>query len=228
MNEDLREFVEKYRTLGAVLVLVIVIFFIFFTFLSQREKKDVSFKLKLFYSDMMQTMQYSINNNGPVGEWGWSSNDKASFLNDHIINYLHVSKKCLEGESDCFESDSYLNLRNLKTSYDFSIYPSIVLQNGVSVAFKLNNGCSKNGSVCAFVFVDINGNKKPNKFGKDLFVFTIVNSNNTTFLPFKNSNDVLVFLNDKKYGCSKKADVPMYCAAYLSTNNWSIDSSYPW
>ena len=70
MKEDLRVLTEKYRVLGVVVLLIIVVSFIFFSFWSQREKKNVSFKLKLFYSDMLQTIQYSVNNNGPLAGVG--------------------------------------------------------------------------------------------------------------------------------------------------------------
>lgn len=228
MKEDLRVFTEKYRVLGVVVLLIIVVSFIFFSFWSQREKKNVSFKLKLFYSDMFQTIQYSVNNNGPLAEWSWDTSDKDTFLNDHIINYLRVSKKCLDSQNDCFPQKHYFNLNGLKTNVNLSKYPSVVLQNGISVAFKLNHNCSKKDSVCAFVFVDINGKENPNKFGKDLFVFVIENSEKIPFTPFKHVNDTYVFLTDKKYGCNKYSDMPMYCAAYLFTTNWSIDSRYPW
>ena len=71
MKNDVREFVKKIRILSACIVIALVVLVLFFTFLSQREKTNVSVKLKLFYSDMVQTMQYSVADNGSVGDWNW-------------------------------------------------------------------------------------------------------------------------------------------------------------
>ena len=41
----------------------------------------------------------------------------------------------------------------------------------------INNACTKNEwgttQVCATIFIDVNGDKKPNKYGRDYFVFAI-------------------------------------------------------
>ena len=228
MKNDVREFVKKIRILSACIVIALVVLVLFFTFLSQREKTNASVKLKLFYSDMVQTMQYSVADNGSVADWNWKIKDKAGFLNDYIIKYLRVSQNCLSSKGGCFSSRSYFNLAGLRTNYNLSKFPSVILQNGISLAFDLNNNCAKNDSVCATVFVDLNNKNEPNKFGKDLFVFVIKNTESVPFVPFKHVNDTSIFLNDKRYGCNKYAEMPMYCAAYLLSTNWFIDSNYPW
>lgn len=220
---------DKFRAVGAIAVLVIAILAIFFIFYQQREKKNTAMKLRLFFSDMTQTMQYSMNINGPPGEWGWRAGYKnADIISNYIAGYLRISENCVTTIGNCFSDVEYKNLRRDYTNVNLYKLPALTLQNGISIAFETISSCKSQGKICALVYADINGSNPPNVFGKDLFIFTIINSSAAAFLPYNlsiKSNDLTV---DEKLGCNKSALIPMYCSGLLYTKNWSIDSKYPW
>ena len=220
---------DKFRAVGAIAVLVIAILAIFFIFYQQREKKNTAMRLRLFFSDMTQTMQFSMNINGPPGEWSWHGGYKnADVINNYLGNYLRVSENCVNKSGNCFADVNYKNLKKHDTGLNLYKLPSLKLQNGVSLAFETVGSCKSNNKICALVYADINGGESPNILGKDLFIFTIVNSNASAFLPYNLSVDADLLIKDEKYGCNKNAEIPMYCSGLLYTKNWSIDSKYPW
>ncbi len=230
MVVELDEFSRnKFRAVGAIAVLVIAIFVIFFIFYQQREKKNTAMKLRLFFSDMTQTLQYSMNINGPPGEWGWYGGYKnADTINNYLANYLRVSENCVDKSGSCFADVSYKNLSNQDTGINLSKLPSLKLQNGVTIAFETISSCKFKGKICVLVYTDLNGQAAPNMFGKDLFIFTIVNSNAAAFLPYNLAVSSEALTEDTKYGCNKKAQLPMFCSGLLYTKNWNIDAKYPW
>lgn len=65
------------------------------------------------------------------------------------------------------------------------------LNNGVYIGMlSLNDdydyGCNSNNEICARIYVDVNGNNKPNQLGRDVFWFWVVQ--NATLKPFSNSD----------------------------------------
>ena len=220
---------DKFRAVGAIAVLVIAILAIFFIFYQQREKKNTAMKLRLFFSDMTQTMQYSMNINGPPGEWSWYGGYKnANTINNYLANYLRVSENCVDKSGTCFADINYTNLKKRDTKINLYKLPSLKLQNGISIAFETISSCKSKNKICVLVYTDLNGPASPNMLGKDLFIFTIVNSNAAAFLPYNLSVGADLLAQDQKYGCNKNAEIPMYCSGLLYTKNWSIDSKYPW
>ena len=220
---------NKFRAVGAIAVLVIAIFGIFFLFYQQREKKNTAMKLRLFFSDMTQTMQYSMNINGPPGEWGLHGGYKnVDSLNNYLVNYLRISENCINQSGKCFTDINYKNLKKQDTDVNLSKLPSVRLNNGISLAFETISSCKTKDKICVLVYSDLNGEKPPNIFGKDLFVFTIINSQAAAFMPYNLSISPEDLSKDETYGCNKSAKIPMYCSGLLYTKNWSIDSKYPW
>lgn len=220
---------KKMRAVGALAVLVIAILTIFFTFLNAREKKNTSLILRMFYSDMAQTLQFSMNTNGAPGEWGWHGGYKnADLINNYLANYLRVSENCVKDKGSCFPDINYKNLNEKPTSINLSKLPSIKLHNGISIAVESISSCRKKNSPCALVYVDINGIEEPNMFGRDLFVFMIVNSNSVPFLPYNSRIPQEQYSDNKKYGCNKTSDIAMYCSALIYSKGWTIDKTYPW
>lgn len=220
---------KKLRAVGALAVLVIAILSIFFLFLNAREKKNTALILRMFHSDMSQTFQFSMNSNGAPGEWGWHAGYKnADLIDTYIAHYLRISENCIKNSGECMPDVDYMALSGKSTNINLSKLPSVRLNNGIAFAVESIGSCKRANAPCALVYVDINGFDEPNTFGKDLFVFMIVNSNSIPFVPYnvRLSHDAIV--SDTKYGCSKKSEIPMYCSALIHSKSWVIDSNYPW
>ena len=72
------------------------------------------------------------------------------------------------------------------------------------------------------VYVDINGTKQPNRFGRDLFIFKISPENNIVKPHCSNWSAQSINAN-----CSKAGD-GVCCAAKIMRDGWQISDDYPW
>ena len=220
---------SRMRIVGVVTIIVVAIFSILFLFLQYKEKKNTALKLRMFYSDMSQTVQYSRSSNGLPGEWGWVPGYKnVDLLNSNLVSYMKVSENCISTAGNCMPKDNYRSMNGKLTTVNLYNIPSVKLQNGISFAVETVSNCQKQGSTCAVVYADLNNIERPNTFGKDLFVFLILNTNSAAFLPYNSRLPGFTLAADQKYGCNKKADIAMYCSALIFANGWSIDKTYPW
>jgi hypothetical protein len=86
------------------------------------------------------------------------------------------------------------------------------------------------------VYIDTNGQKKPNKLGKDIFLFKYYvfhesDSNYYTgkFLPYayNNQRDLLVGNTEHPEACYKNGNGTL-CAALILRDGWQIKDDYPW
>lgn len=226
MDNDL---IVKYRTLGVIGLVVIIGLVIITSFLSLKEKKDFSYKSKMFFADLSQAVQYSVNNNGLPGQWGFlDDSDNISVINNFLLSSVRISKDCLNEKKGCFQSADYKNLSGQNTSTILSKYPSVVMKNGVSLAFESKGNCANKGDVCLVIFADINGLNSPNVIGKDLLVFELMNTDSAQLKPWGSSLGFAAAINDKRYGCTKTARLPFACSALLFSKNWRYDKTYPW
>ncbi len=222
-------FKSRMRVVGVVTIIIVAIFVILFIFVQYREKKNTALRLRMFYSDMSQALQYAKNLNGPPGDWGWVPGYKnIDLINSNLSNYMKVSENCTRQHGTCIPEANYKSVNGKTTTVNLYQLPAIKLQNGISFAIETVSSCQKQGSTCAVVYVDLNSIEPPNAFGKDLFVFLIINSNSAAFIPYNSRLPGFALAGDEKYGCNKKADIAMYCSALIFTNGWSIDRTYPW
>jgi prepilin-type N-terminal cleavage/methylation domain-containing protein len=98
-------------------------------------------------------------------------------------NYIVFSKICPAGSTECFYAgtNTWKNLYGADGSYDHTATNTGVINNGSTVRFTYeSSGCSTShgaGSLaefsCGYVEIDVNGYKKPNVMGRDIFFFWI-------------------------------------------------------
>ena len=91
-----------------------------------------------------------------------------------------------------------------------------------------------NGTINRYqVWVDINGDKKPNKEGRDIFLYyyTIKNSSSPhlegKFIPEGYGDDRDTMLEAGNWKCHKNSD-GCRCAAVIMVDGWQIKDDYPW
>lgn len=207
------------------------------------QKKQTIAQLKEVYSILNQAYQRSVLENGDVETWDWEHVSYAPefavhYILQYIGNYNRVKDlsikywKSLDGGYD--SAASYMNT-----------YPFYYLQNGMSIGFSAldftNNFVNRNKTHIR-INIDINGNKGPNQYGRDVFVFSI--------FPFseKSRGKVVPGTNDQcggggihnelsreiltTRGCATcKTDHTGYgygCAALIMIDGWEIKDDYPW
>ncbi len=220
---------DRFRVVGAIAIVVAVITFFVLSFASSKEKYETAIVLKTLNSEIIQALLNSKNDNGIPGDWGWKNNSPSTkVIMRNFFKYLNVSNYCLDFDYGCFPVGGYSSLSGKNIAFNPMQYPSVQLSNGISIAVQAKGNCRKYNSVCALVYVDVNGADKPNVFGKDLFVFTIINNDTYAFVPYNNELSADMLKNDLLYGCNSNSESAMNCAAVISKNNWKIDSEYPW
>jgi type II secretory pathway pseudopilin PulG len=144
------------------------------TLIQRYQDQAIKSALKKNYSVLKSALdKYQVDN----GERLLSTDMKMRQLKSKIISYFNVSKDC--GDADCYYStnkdlyNTYNNKRNINyTNFDDGQF---ILQDGTFVMIE-NPDNGNNYTANKYISVDVNGiNKKPNRLGKDLFMFQLTN-----------------------------------------------------
>jgi len=193
----------------------------------------------------------AIKDHGPIYTWdfdnGSSRSEKADYLlSTYLLPYLKVAKSCGQLETeDCkyvFYSLSGKNFNMLnQPTNDFARY---YLTNGMSISALVGN--ANVDTVWCFLYVDINGWKKPNKMGVDIFAFNLGQTagKKTPYrFIFSGYTSMEEDIKTGAYACSVENDTPQsgyFCTHLLRANGWKVPSKeeyidmggtakgYPW
>lgn len=149
----------------------------------QREAATVT-ALKKAYSTLSSAYTLAVQENGTPDNWqlgGMNNTAGMDNLNSIMSKYLKVTKNC--GRNDgCFPNEIYKDLNGVDSVYGNFYsdgHPKMVLSDGtLLLMFQWRGDCDWDWgstpalkSVCGPFYVDINGAKKPNQIGVDLFGF---------------------------------------------------------
>ncbi len=146
--------------------------------------------LKKNYSNLSNAINLAYGfNYDDFKDWNYKNNELAftTEIAEKLFNYLHVQKICGHS-SGCFAAPIYakngsLGVNDFVTAYEEAY--SFILNDGTSVilvAWSDSNAISFLGfnqetlfglNANLSIIVDVNGLKKPNKSGKDIFLFML-------------------------------------------------------
>lgn len=143
------------------------------------EKATVT-KLKKVYSTLSNAYNLAVKDNGTPDTWGISSVGAPESLST-LVPYLNINKDCTDGSLGCFPNGvlyTYMKGGN-DTLYNNYGIPKVRLSDGTLLAGYGNSAtCSQSfgptqalSNTCAEYYVDVNGDKGPNQWGRDMFVF---------------------------------------------------------
>ncbi len=152
------------------------------TLIQKNEERVTVTKVKKFYSVMNQALLMSIKDNGYVNEWSFEGgHGSPEFAEKYIVPYLKTSKICAQNPG-CIapEGYSYMN-GQYYANYDSVFHYKMILADG-SYLWLRNTGTAgcqghegaTDENVCGMIWIDVNGKKTPNTFGKDVFTFYIM------------------------------------------------------
>lgn len=144
----------------------------------QQEKATIS-ALKKAYSTLSNAYTRASDENCTPDNWGLSS---GSEILNKLKPYLNIAKDCTDGSSGCFPAGvryMYLNSVGSDSPYEGQAYPKLKLADGTLImGYVASPTCNSSvgnalalKNLCGEFWVDINGYKKPNQFGRDLFKF---------------------------------------------------------
>lgn len=149
------------------------------------------------------------------------------YFNKYWKPYFKINKQCnTYNECGYKEQFPWLFLNGQKDSLAVanpSLRTTFYTPDGILImimAFRGSSDLENGGSINNSIYVDLNGSKRPNQYGKDFFVFTRTKKG---IMPYGyDKNDDIVDKN-----CSLSGD-GQYCAAKLSKDGWKMDNDYPW
>ena len=195
------------------------------------QKKQTVVELKKVYAELQNVIKLSEIDNGPMSEWDYPEENSyvdpvssTSFIKKYYLPYFKDAQLLKKSELPNYSFDS--------TGY--SRAPFIRLNNGTLFHFYVN---IPTGYI--WIFADINGEKVPNKVGRDIFVFETygydrfgINKYKLRFWSYRNNeNNIQALINHPYYGCRKdNTDLfkNYYCGRLIELNNWEIPADYPW
>ncbi len=202
------------------------------TLIVKHQKEDTVTKLKKTYSTLSQAANRAIADNGPIRSWEVEEGQTKEFVDKYIAPYLNVGKDCgYETTGDCHFEYAPMNNESNKTVFGNDYY-KLILNDGIVLVFKTRTSLSRsNGKwihiLVSDVDIDLNGQKGPNVYGKDIFnyVYWIKAENNlTTITPNGGFGDREYF---KTIGCSKEGYGDT-CTGLIMADGWQIRDDYPW
>ena len=203
--------------------------------ITNHQKKQTVTQLKKVYSELSQAVAMAKLEYGDMSNWDYSLSG-TNFFNKYLTDFIKISEITV---ADAKSSGiTYYNLlgnveKNFTSIWDTSRI--ITLPSGTQIYTSLYTNNRKN--YMSFL-VDLNGFKKPNKFGRDLFLFTVTTEGVVAYMfednefDWKNverdRDDLLNGSSSNQYCCNIKNDRGMWCAAVIIMDGWEIKDDYPW
>lgn len=223
--------------------------------LIQNYQKQVTVtQIKKAYSEFAQALQKAEAEHGLMETWDFADftadddtpvNSAAVkraryFGENYLFPHIKTIKQCFPTSNECW-ADGVTNLSGLEIT-DSDLFTnqaktaSFISASGYTVYYWLHGT-----GTGMWYAVDVNGFKKPNRLGHDIFAFQA----NWGATPRKKgvypagmgyanvSKDILVNgnLDSKAYNC-KKSDIGnqagAYCTAVIMLDGWKIEKDYPW
>ena len=157
----------------------------------QNERATVS-QLKKVASALNQAYMMTVQESGTPDEWGMGGMYEAHshhIMASKFAKYLKLANNCIDDEDN-------RKCKLVYSSFDRKeISRAVVLIDGTYVNFRIwDGGCnvshSGEANTCGAILVDLNGNRKPNKNGEDIFQFYLTKRG---VVPFGLSGSILTF-----------------------------------
>lgn len=153
-----------------------------------QKRAEVS-QLQKFYSEFSQGLKiYMTDNNcsdlvctgifnGTASSEQWQTN-----MANAVKSMFKITDACDSSENDCAKVVNYLGLNNGSTFFNFGGRAKTTDGFLFEILDSDNNNCqyynaapegAKLKNACGYIVVDVNGDKKPDKWGRDTFWFWI-------------------------------------------------------
>lgn len=198
------------------------------------QKEQMANQLKKVYSVMQQALQRAEVDYEGVEFWNFSLRAN-EFTDMYIKPYYQI---LTDYDNTDFPSDYHtycLDGRECDSYGAFQSSSRIILNDGTLLAFHPARNTTPDGPINVITIIaDINGFKKPNQYGRDIFMFSAEASkgirpygmgtiNGLADLPRYHTRDYL--LNGEYRSCQYDG---VFCAAIIMIDNWEIKDDYPW
>lgn len=195
------------------------------------QKRQVVTQLKEAYSIMQQAVKLSEEDNGGVDCWDTTLTGE-QFFKKYMQGYVKSMNMYTTGELKKLAPRQLLNGSNYTgTTYTGAKSSHFTLINGSMITMNLNSA-GENGM---WIGIDVNGISRPNRIGRDTFLFFLSPQYGLRALgdlgtpaswSFKQYNRSTV-MGSSSNACSKGKS-GYWCAALIIQDGWNISKDYPW
>ena len=225
------------ETLIALTIIGVVAAITIPSLMVQHQKEQTVVQLKKAYSDFARAARMAQTIYGDISSWDYTLTNNA-FFKQYFYPYISLSKQTVaEAARD--------NIKYYQTSGQ--VENGLLIMRDQGEIIEMISGCQiftyplvygGTGSTIPLkcYAIDINGYKKPNKFGRDLFMMCIDADKGITPHYWNDNEDanikrtreqLLKGPSSYRYNCSKSAR-GMWCAAVILRDGWQIKNDYPW
>jgi len=146
---------------------------------ASHQKRELETQFAKTYRTLEQVISLAIAEHGDLSTWEWkdsyTAQEKDVFIKKYFLPYFNTMKFCSAGrtKSECFPIvHKYMSGLGWDNEDVSKQNPQVILADGTSINFALFGNYSAHKRVMSFD-VDLNGIKKPNELGKDLFGFNL-------------------------------------------------------
>ncbi len=132
---------------------------------------------------------------------------------NYFLPVLKTAQVCGTSKTGCF-AKKYINARGQQVPWQpdtWQRYAGVNLLNGLPILFfSSGTGCT-NKALCGMIRVDVNGERKPNQYGVDIFQFNITSEG---IVPSGSINADENGLCDYNYA-NKVAESGIHCTSWI-------------
>lgn len=195
-------------------------------------KKETVAQLKKVYSELSQAAQMSVVQNGDMKNWDYSLTGE-EFFNTYLGNFIKMGSQKVEDAKKA--GVVYIKASGEEEVSFTNLYDSGKIFTLASGSQIIMDTVSNLTTTRQTVLVDLNGFKKPNRIGVDVFAFSVTHNGVQTFkwddgesLSVKRDREALHNGPSREgYQCNKNSR-GMWCAAMIEKDGWEIKNDYPW
>ena len=185
------------------------------------QKQEILSRLKKSYTVINQALKMSENDNGEYKYWDTDLSPD-EYLNNYWLPYINVNQLCTDYSVCGYKSNTPWSRYNRGGNYtrfiDSTWRRPFLTADGIlySISVKGGNEFAKN-----LIIVDVNGPKKPNRFGHDVYLFSRTAEGGIRPFGYDKSSDEI------DTNCKRASDMD-YCAAKIIKDGWQFAKDYEW
>ena len=200
------------------------------TLISNYQKKQTVTKLQKAISIFNQAYKMSFDEVGNPSPQEAFDMGPTKYINTYWAPYLKINNIC-KTYSDCGYDSSAPTFKS-----NGQKWTSVIINESTRIGVQTMDGITyiiftsqwnpndnNFTSLSNFVWVDLNGGEKPNRFGRDIFALQRIENKGVFPDCYDSSNSYV----DKEC-LSLEGGVGYCCAEKIKRAGWKIDKSYPW
>lgn len=200
------------------------------TLIKNYQKQVTITQLKKAYTDLNQAVKFAEAEYGDIQDWDWGINS-LNFFNKYFSRYIKIRQTTRGNENTTYYQISG-NIENGFNALSHNDTHIIKTVSGYTIFFSTEMSNKGRG-----FFIDINGDKKPNTFGKDVFLLYLSKNKRSVIFhswddggidnPITDRNRLKNGPSVYNYQCNKTGK-GAWCGALIMLDGWKIKDDYPW